>query len=113
MSWRTVVVTQHCKLSYKNDYLVVRTEDVKMIHLSEIGTIVVDSTMVSITAYLITEILKRKIKIVFCDEKRNPIGEMVPYYAHHQSSKRIADQVKWDEEVKKICVDTDYSRENN
>ena len=37
MGWRTVVINKNCKLSYKNDYLIIRSEDLKMIHLSEIN----------------------------------------------------------------------------
>ena len=33
MTWRTVVVTNKAKLSYKNDYLIVRNDKVKLIHL--------------------------------------------------------------------------------
>lgn len=100
MSWRTVVVTNRCKLSYKNNYLIIRNEENNMIHLSEVGTLIVDSTLVSITSYLIAELVKRKIKIVFCDEKRNPIGEVIPLYGSHNTSKRILNQIKWKDHIK-------------
>lgn len=98
MSWRTVVVTKQSKLSYKNGHLIIRNEDVTMIHLSEINTIIVDSTAVSITSYLICELLKEKIKLLFCDEKCNPIGEVIPYYGAHNTSKRILQQTQWKKE---------------
>ena len=72
MSWRTVVIQSHVKLSYKNDFMIVRGDEVKMIHLSEINTVIIDSTQVSLTSYLLCEFVKRKIKVIFCDEKRNP-----------------------------------------
>ena len=49
MGWRTIVVNKNCKLSYKNDYLIVRSEELKMIHLSEVSMIIVENGMVSIT----------------------------------------------------------------
>ena len=58
MGWRTIVVNKNCKLSYKNDYLIVRSEELKMIHLSEISMIIVENGMVSITSYLINELAK-------------------------------------------------------
>ena len=100
MSWRTVVITNKCKLSYKNNYLIIRKEDNKMIHLSEVGTIIIDSTLVSITSYLLAELVKRKIKVVFCDERRNPISELIPLYGSHNTSKKILKQIKWDETTK-------------
>lgn len=102
MSWRTVVITNRCKLSYKNNYLIIRNEENNMIHLSEIGTIIIDSTMISITSYLLSELVKRKIKIIFCDEKRNPISELVPMYGSHNTSKRVLNQVNWDGNIKSV-----------
>ena len=73
MSWRIVVIDHKAKLSYKNGYLIVRNEEIKKIHLSEINTIIINSTATVITSYLVNELLSRKIKVVFCDEKRTRI----------------------------------------
>lgn len=44
MSWRVVVVSSNAKVDYKMDYLVVRTlEEVRRIHLSEVGVLVLES----------------------------------------------------------------------
>ncbi|MEG0093742.1 MAG: type II CRISPR-associated endonuclease Cas1 [Erysipelotrichaceae bacterium] len=102
MSWRTIVVSNQAKLSYRNGHLIIRNEVVTMIHLSEINTIIVESTAVSLTAYLLSELMKEKIKIIFCDEKRNPQGEIVSYYGSHNSSKRINQQIEWDNEIKEF-----------
>lgn len=95
MGWRTVIVNRNCKLSYKNDYLIIRSEDLKMIHLSEINLIMIENCMVSITSYLINELANKKIKIIFCDEKHNPSCEMVPYYGAFNTSKKILKQTTW------------------
>lgn len=96
MSFRTVVITRQSKISYKNRFLVVKQEnDEKYIHLSEIDTIIVDSISVSISAYLLKELADNKINIIFCDEKHNPFGELIPYYSKHNTSKMIKEQIKW------------------
>ena len=100
MGWRTIVVNKNCKLSYKNNYLIIRSEELKMIHLSEIDTIIVENGMVSITSYLINELAQSKIKIIFCDEKHNPSCEMMPYYGAFNTSKKVINQVKWRKERK-------------
>ena len=93
MSFRTVVITKQSRLNYKNRYLVVKQEnDEKYIHLSEIDTIIVDSISVSISTYLLKEISDNKINIIFCDEKHNPFGEIIPYYSKHNSSKTYKNQ---------------------
>ena len=102
MGWRTVVVNKNCKLSYKNDYLIIRSETLEMIHLSEINILLIENGMVSITSYLINELINNKIKLIFCDEKHNPSGEVMPYYGSFNTSKKILNQVKWDSSKKDI-----------
>ena len=100
MSWRTVVVSQSAKLDYQIGYLVVRGAETKKIHLDEIGILIVESTSVSLTAYLLSELTKRKIKVIFCDEKRNPSSELVSYYGSHDTSAKIRKQIEWNKHTK-------------
>lgn len=103
MSWRTVVVSHNAKLDYKMDYLIVRQSDTTTkIHLSEIYMLMVESTAVSMTAYLLCELCKRKIKVVFCDEKRNPCSELVSYYGSHDTSAKVRSQISWQQEQKRF-----------
>ena len=103
MSWRVVVVKSRSKLDYKLDYLVIRTEDkTSRVHLSEIAVLLIESTAVSLTAYLLSELTKQKIKVIFCDEKCNPQSELLPLYGSHDTSRKIREQIRWNEEVKKL-----------
>lgn len=103
MSFRTVVIDSHSKLEYSLEYLIFRTaESTKRILLNEVHTIVISSTAVSITTSLIAELSKRKIKLIFCDEKKNPISEVIPFYNSHNSSKKIMEQAKWDDKTKDL-----------
>lgn len=101
MSWRIVVISNRCKLDLKMNYLVIRSDEVLRIHLSEISTVLVESTAVSLTVALLCELMKRKIKVIFCDEKRNPSSELMSYYGSHDTSKKIRDQIAWTEDIKK------------
>lgn len=100
MSWRIVVISKSAKLDYKLDYLIVRQEEIVKVHLSEISILIVESTAVSLTASLLSELTKRKIKVIFCDEKRNPSSELIPYYGSHDTSAKIRKQIAWSKEVK-------------
>ena len=100
MSWRTVVISNSAKLDYKLDYMVVRQEDITKIHLSEISVLIIESTAVSITTSLLSEFMKRKIKVIFCDEKRNPSSELIPYYGSHDTSAKVKKQIEWSKETK-------------
>lgn len=100
MSWRTVVIASRAKLELKLGYLVVRGEEINRIHLSEISTIIIENTASAITATLISELIKRKIKLIFCDEKRNPCAELVSHYGCHDTSMKVRNQIKWNEHLR-------------
>ena len=103
MSWRTVVVTGIAKLDFKMDYLVLRKkEETYKIHLSEIGMLLIESTAVSLTAMLLCELAKHKIKVVFCDEQHNPHSELLPYYGSHDTSAKIRKQIAWTDVEKEL-----------
>ena len=101
MGWRTVIITGCAKLDYRMDYLVVRKkEDTYRIHISEIGILMVESTAISLTSMLLSELTKKKVKVIFCDEKHNPSSELLPYYGSHDTSLKIRNQIIWDEYIK-------------
>ena len=100
MSWRTVVISSSAKLDYQMGYLVVRNQDVVKIHISEISILMIETTSVSLTAALLCELTKKKIKVIFCDEKRNPSSELIPYYGSHDTSMKVRKQIAWSEDIK-------------
>lgn len=100
MSWRIVVISKRAKLDLQLGQMVVRGEEVTKIVLSEISTILIESTAVSLTASLIAELAKRKIKVIFCDEKKNPSCELVNYYGSHDTSNKVRKQIIWKKNTK-------------
>lgn len=100
--FRNIVIESPCKLQYKGGYMVVRKEDDTVkVHLSEISSVVLQTNQVFVSAYLLSELAKAKIAFVIADEKRNPVGEYLPLYGSHNTSKRVAEQLEWGEPVKK------------
>lgn len=100
--FRNIVIESPCKLQYKGGYLVVRREDdTTKIHLSEISSVVLQTNQVFVSAYLLSELAKAKVAFVVTDEKRDPIGQYLPLYGAHNTSKRIAEQLEWGEPIKK------------
>lgn len=97
MSFRTVVVKTRCKLEYSLNYLVYRTADSeKRICLNEISTVIIQNTGVAITAALLSMLMEKKIKVIFCDSKANPQGELVPYYGAYNNFQKIRSQLNWE-----------------
>lgn len=100
--FRNIVISSPCKLQYKGGYMVVRREDdTAKVHLSEISSVVLQTNQVFVSAYLLSELAKAKVAFVVSDEKRDPIGQNLPLYGAHNTSKRIAEQLEWGEPIKK------------
>lgn len=100
MSFRTIVVNNRCKLEYSLNYLVCRGEKELRINVSEISTLIIQNVGVSMTAALLSKLMESKVKIIFCDPKSNPQGELIPYQGSHDSFSKIETQVKWKQETK-------------
>lgn len=94
MGFRHLIVNNRCKLSYSLNYLIVRKlNEEKKVNLDEVELIVVNTLEVSITTALINELSKRKIKIIFCNEKNNPECEIVSYRNNFYSYRKIKEQI--------------------
>ena len=101
MSFRTVVIEKRSKLDLRMGYLVIRQdEEVKRIFLDEINTLIIENPACCVTGCLLAELVSRKIKVIFCDEKHSPTAELHPCYGHGESAGKLREQIQWDE---KFC----------
>ncbi len=100
MGFRTVIIKNRAKLEFRLNSLIVRGDTEKKIYISEINTLIIQSTAVSLTASLLNELTKNNVKVIFCDEKCNPVSELLPYYGAHNTSRRYKEQFLWDKEIK-------------
>ena len=102
MAFRTIVVKIRCKLSYSLNYLIIRGEEELKIHLSEIETLLIESTAVAITTSLIAELSSRNINTVFCNNKHNPEAQLISYSGCHNSALKIREQIRWNKQFSDI-----------
>lgn len=100
MSWRVVVIDNQAKLDYKMGYLVVRGLETKRVLLDEMAVLLIENPAVSITGILLAALTEKKIKVIFCDQKRNPVAELMPYHGCHDSSAKIRTQITWGQDMK-------------
>lgn len=111
MSWRVIVVNSTAKLDLQLQRLVIRMGmETKKVNISEIAVLIIESTAVSMTAGLLNELTKQKVKIIFCNEKHNPYSELVPYYGAHDTSDKIRIQIAWSTDIKQ-AIWTEIVRE--
>lgn len=102
MSWRTVVVSSRSKLELKNGYLVIRSDTVKRVHLDEISVLVIENTGSAVTAALLEALWENKTVVIFCDHKRNPGAQLLPYYNSFDCSARVNTQIQWTQDIKDL-----------
>ncbi len=96
MSWRTVVVTKPSKLDLRLGYLVVRdSESTVRVHINEISVLIIETTQSSITTALISELVKQKVNVIFCDEKENPVASLISEYGSYDTSLKLRIQINW------------------
>lgn len=100
MSWRVVVIDNQAKLDYKMGYLVVRGLETKRILIDEIAVLMIANPAVSFTGFLVEALTDKKVKVIFCDTKRNPVAELMPHHGCHDSSAKIRTQVGWNQAIK-------------
>jgi CRISPR-associated endonuclease Cas1 subtype II len=110
MSYQTVVISKSSKLDYSMGYLVVRQDATRKIHMADISVLLIESTAVSLTTALLAALTKSRVKVIFCDEKRQPSSELMPYYGCHDCSGKLRTQITWSDNMK-VAVWTEIVRE--
>ena len=99
--WRVIVVTGRSKLDLRYNSISIRRDNgTDFIHIGEVNTLILETTTISITAALMCELVKQKVKVIFCDEKSNPHFELLPFYGSHDCSAKIKEQIVWTDFLK-------------
>ena len=99
--WRIIVVTGRGKLDLRYNSISIRRDNrTDFIYIGEVNTLILETTTISITAALMCELIKQKVKVIFCDEKSNPHFELLPFYGSHDCSAKIKEQIAWTDFLK-------------
>lgn len=100
MSWRTVVVSNRCKLDLKLGYMVIRGEEIRKVFLDEIAVVMIENPTVSFTGCLLEALVEKKIRVILCGAKRLPVAELTPCYGSHDCSGKLRLQIDWTDHAK-------------
>lgn len=93
MGWRSVIITQHAKLTYSMNMMIVQTRDgINQIPIEDINLLLVSTTQAVITSALISKLAQNQTKVIFVDEKDNPVTETVDYYPGSRKSSKLVKQ---------------------
>lgn len=102
MGWRIVTISSRAKLELKMNYLVVRSDTIKRIFIDEMAALIIENTGCALTASLLEILWKKKIIVIFCDAKRNPGAQLIPFYSKFEANAQLYSQIEWQKETKDI-----------
>lgn len=100
MAYRIVKVNSRCKLETSLNYLVYRAESETRILLDEIAVLIIENQQACLTSALISECMNHGIRIIFCDGKHSPQGEVEPYCGCYDGLAKYRLQSSWKDEIK-------------
>jgi len=89
----------HLKV-YLDNIEIHKGENKYTLPLSDIGIIVLDGLMTSITTRLLAACSNYNVVIVICDKKHLPAGMYVPFNQHSRVVKIINKQIRWENDKK-------------
>lgn len=103
MGFRNVIITQHSKLSYSNNAMIVQNKDgINQIPLVDMDILLISTTQAVITSALVSKLAESGIKVIFTDNKNEPVTETVNYYPNNRSLGTYLQQYEWNDHVKEI-----------
>lgn len=96
-AWRIILVENHAVLSYGEGQMRITTAEGvgQIIPLFDVRAVLIVSLQVRLSAYLINELHKRHISLIFCDQGARPYGEMVGYHDNCWTPRRLKEQFRW------------------
>ena len=101
MSWRIVYITDVDKLSLNlNSVQIIYEEQKYFVNLNEIAMLVIEDYKSIITTRLLIELAKQGIPVLILSMNSMPVGEYFPISNNSRTSKRISEQIAWNEEIK-------------
>lgn len=101
MSYKKIIINSKADLSYCDGWLVINKDNNEnREYLSDISAIVINSLEVNITTFLINELTKRDINLIFTDEKKNPASSLIPFYGSCMQVKKYNFQLSINEAEK-------------
>jgi CRISPR-associated protein Cas1 len=101
---KTISISNPFHLSCKNNQLVLNSkkEDKQStIPIEDIGFLIIDSLQVTLSTYLINELIKNNVALVFSDEKHHPRSLLLNLDGNHTQSEIFRHQINASAPLKK------------
>lgn len=102
MTWRTIVLTKECKLSLRMNQLVIKSDDIVTVPLSEIGQLIIENPNIVLTGHIINALSEHKVMTLICNERHLPHSHINLIYGHFRQAQMIKQQLNWQKERKSV-----------
>ena len=101
MGYRAIFLTKGCRLSVKNEQLLIDNGDTAKIPLEDIGCIVADSEQVGLNTYLMMKLAEYAVTLIIDNKSHTPCGVYLPFARHSRHLMLLREQIKMTEPAKK------------
>lgn len=95
MSFRTVILTKESKISLRMNHLVVQSDKLNHIPLTEVGVLLIENPNITMTGHILNALSNSKVLTILCDKNHMPCSVIESVYGHHRQSKNIKKQINW------------------
>lgn len=103
MSFRTVVISSRSKLDLSLNRMVVRDcREKKYVFMDDIDILIIENPAVSITGCLLSALVDKKVKVIFCNSRHSPQAELTAYYGCVDGSRKLKAQLSWNRDTASI-----------
>ena len=83
--------------------MIVQTRDgINQIPIEDVNLLLVSTTQAVITSALISKLAQNQTKVIFVDEKGNPVVETAVYYPGTRNMAKLTQQFNWDDHLKEL-----------
>lgn len=99
--WRTLIVTSGEKLTVKNQWLNVYSEEQEArVPIGDLYSVVVDNRQAMVSVAVLTQLAQAGVHVIFCDEKHLPCAELLPMGLHYRPLTTVQKQMQLTDEFK-------------
>lgn len=95
MSFRTVILSKDSKISLRMNHLVVKSDKLNHIPLTEIGVLLIENPNITMSGHILNALANSKVLTILCDKEHFPCTAIESVYGHHRQSKNIKKQINW------------------
>lgn len=98
--WRTVIVTKGERMTIKDNWLVVYSENNEQrVPVEDLYSVVIDNRAAMISVAAITTLAQANVHIYFCDEKHVPVALNLPLNTHYKPFGVMKKQLNMSDEL--------------